>query len=132
MMSAPPAIDFDVYSSAVDSVLCFDPSEKESGVAFNVAMMYVLPADSPADVNVQHEAVKGADSFNSEPGFKRGYRGNGTTFRIGAPPGVWVSIKSPSSCLIGRVNVGMIYPGIMLFGIETSGVRFQRERMGSD
>jgi hypothetical protein len=92
-----------------------DPSENESGVAFSVAIIYVLPIDSPADVNVQYAAVRGADPFGPEPGFKRGYCGNGITFRIGVIPGVRVPTKSSSSCLIGRLNVGMIYSGIMLF-----------------
>lgn len=122
-MSAPAAIDLDAYSRAAGSSLFVDPSENESGVVFNVAIIYVLPIDSPADVNVQYAAVKGADPSSPELEFEGGYgyRGNGTTLRIGALLGVGVSIKSPSSCLIGRLNVGMMYSGIMLFGIETSG-----------
>ena len=113
MMSAPAEIERDVYSRAVSSSLFMDPSENESGVAFNVAIIYVLSIDSPADVNVQYVAVRGTDSFGSELGFERGYRGNGITFLIGMIPGV--PTKSSSSCLIGCLNVGMIHSGIMLF-----------------
>ena len=100
-----------------------DPSENESGVAFNVAMIYVLPTDSPADVNVQYAAVKGADSFAPELGVERGYRGNGITFRIGAIPGV--PTKLSRSRLIGHLDVGMTYSGIMLFSIQMSGTQLQ-------
>jgi len=115
-MSAPPVTDWDVYSRAAGSSLFVDPSENESGVAFNVAMIYVLQTDSPEDVNVQYAVVKGADSPGTELGFERGYRGNGVTFRIGGIPGIKVSVKSSSSCFIGRLNVGTIYSGIMLSG----------------
>ena len=118
MMSAPADIEQDVYSRAVGTSFFVDPSENESGVAFSVAMIYVLPIDSPADVNVQYAAVKGADSFGVELGFKRGYRGNGITFCIGGIPGA--RTISSSSCLIGCLNVGMTYSGIMLFPMEMS------------
>ena len=118
-MSAPAAIEQDVYSRAVGTSFFVDPSENESGVAFSVAMIYVLPIDSPVDVNVQHAAVKGTDSFGAELGFNRGYRGNGITFCIGGSP-AGVRTISSNSCLIGCLNVGMTYSGIMLFPMEVS------------
>ena len=104
-----------------------DPSENESGVAFNVAIIYVFPTDWPADVNRQYAAVEGANP-QSELRFEGGYRGNGITLRVGVPPDAGLSTESPSSCLIVRLNVGIMYSGIMLFKIGTSGVSLQKSR----
>ena len=39
IMAAPALTDDFTYASAVGSVLCMDPSEKESGVMLRVAMI---------------------------------------------------------------------------------------------
>ena len=119
---APAAMDSCTYAIEAGRVLCSEPSEKESGVTFNVAITlvctipFIFFRDEISDAYVQCVRVEGTGSIlgygQSQEDDWMGKRGKGITLFIGIADGSTTSVKSDLTLFC---KIGWMKSGIMLF-----------------